>query len=63
MLKDDRRSYLVLDEAVLVEPDVAHGLHLGGDHHPARLHLLHPALDGHEVAPLFVLDAEVVLLL
>lgn len=55
--------YLVLDEAVLIEPDVAHGLHLGGHHHSSRLHLLHAPLDGQEVPPLFVLDAEVTLLL
>lgn len=50
--------YLVLDEAVLIEPDVAQVLHLWGHHHSPRLHLLHSTLDGHDVTSLFVLDAE-----
>lgn len=52
--------YLVLDEAIPIEPDVAHvlHLHLWGHHHPSRFHFLHAALDRHEVTSLFVLDAE-----
>lgn len=55
--------YLVLDEAVLIEPDVTHVLHFWGHHHSPRFHLLHSALDGQEVTSLFVLDAEKVALL
>lgn len=55
--------YLVLDEAVLIEPDVTHVLHFWGHHHSPRFHLLHSALDGQEVTSLFVLDVEKVALL